>query len=119
MKKDFRRKSLLFSILIYSCFVAAQLKADDTHYKNMLVGERAATMGGTYVAISDDSTGCYYNPAGIAYAVGDSLSGSGNVLHLCLTTLAYSKNTNLTRFAFHMWSRKHLLNTRIWFSIIR
>ncbi|SVD36446.1 uncharacterized protein METZ01_LOCUS389300, partial [marine metagenome] len=34
--------------MIYSCFAAAQLKADDTHYKNMLVGERAATMGGTY-----------------------------------------------------------------------
>ena len=66
MKKDFGIKSLLFSILIYSCFATAQLKADDTHYKNMLIGERAATMGGTYVAISDDSTGCYYNSAGIA-----------------------------------------------------
>jgi hypothetical protein len=93
MKKDFRRKSLLFSILIYSCFVAAQLKADDTHYKNMLVGERAATMGGTYVAISDDSTGCYYNPAGIAYAVGDSLSGSGNVLHKMKTVYSETIGT--------------------------
>ena len=93
MKKDFRRKSLLFSILIYSCFSAAQLKADDTHYKNMLVGERAATMGGTYVAISDDSTGCYYNPAGIAYAVGESLSGSGNVLHKMKTVYSETIGT--------------------------
>ena len=76
MKNVFRRKSLLFSVSMISCFAAAQLHADDKHYKNMLLGERAATMGGTYVAISDDSTGCYYNPAGIAYAVGDSLSGS-------------------------------------------
>ena len=57
MKNVFRRKSLLLSILIISCFTVAQLHADENHYKNMLVGERAATMGGTYVAISDDSTG--------------------------------------------------------------
>jgi len=50
-------------------------------------------MGGTYVAISDDSTGCYYNPAGIAYAVGDSLSGSGNVLHKMKTVYSETIGT--------------------------
>ena len=87
------RKSLLLSILIISCFTVAQLHADDNHYKNMLLGERAATMGGTYVAISDDSTGCYYNPAGIAYAVGDSLSGSGNVMHKMKTVYSETIGT--------------------------
>ena len=81
MKNVLRKLWLHFSILIFVGFGATQLQADDAHYKNMLIGERAATMGGSYVAISDDSTGCYYNPAGIAYAVGDSLSGSGNMLH--------------------------------------
>ena len=81
MKNGLRKLWLHFSILIFVGFGATQLQADDAHYKNMLIGERAATMGGSYVAISDDSTGCYYNPAGIAYAVGDSLSGSGNMLH--------------------------------------
>ena len=81
MKKDFSNIWLRFSILIFVCSFAYQLHADDAHYKNMLIGERAATMGGSYVAVSDDSTGCYYNPGGIAYAVGDSLSGSGNVMH--------------------------------------
>ena len=81
MKKDFSNIWLRFSILIFVCSFASQLHADDAHYKNMLIGERAATMGGSYVAVSDDSTGCYYNPGGIAYAVGDSLSGSGNVMH--------------------------------------
>ena len=93
MKNDFRRNSLFLSILVISCFTAAKLQADDTHYKNMLLGERAATMGGTYVAISDDSTGCYYNPAGIAYAVGDSLSGSGNVVHKMKTVYSETIGT--------------------------
>ena len=81
MKNVLRKLWLHFSILIFVGFGGTQLQADDAHYKKMLIGERAATMGGSYVAISDDSTGCYYNPAGIAYAVGDSLSGSGNMLH--------------------------------------
>ena len=89
MKNVLRKLWLHFSILIFVGFGATQLQADDAHYKNMLIGERAATMGGSYVAISDDSTGCYYNPAGIAYAVGDSLSGSGNMLHKMKTV--YSK----------------------------
>ena len=93
MKKDFRRKSLLFSILIFVGFATNQLYADEDHYKNMLIGERAATMGGSYVAISDDSTGCYYNPAGIAYAVGDSLSGSGNMLHKMKTVYSEAIGT--------------------------
>ena len=93
MKYALRQISLSFSILFISCFVATQLYADVDHYKNMLVGERAATMGGTYVAISDDSTGCYYNPAGIAYAVGDSLSGSGNMLHKMKTVYSEAIGT--------------------------
>ncbi len=82
MKKDLSNLWLPFNVfLIIICITASKLHADDAHYKNMLIGERAATMGGSYVAVSDDSTGCYYNPGGIAYAVGDSLSGSGNVMH--------------------------------------
>ena len=82
MKKDLSNLWLPFNVLlIIICITPSGLHADDAHYKNMLIGERAATMGGSYVAVSDDSTGCYYNPGGIAYAVGDSLSGSGNVMH--------------------------------------
>ena len=82
MKKDLSNSWFPFSVFfIIICITPSELHADDAHYKNMLIGERAATMGGSYVAVSDDSTGCYYNPGGIAYAVGDSLSGSGNVMH--------------------------------------
>ena len=82
MKKDLSYLWLPFNVFfIIICITPSELHADDAHYKNMLIGERAATMGGSYVAVSDDSTGCYYNPGGIAYAVGESLSGSGNVMH--------------------------------------
>jgi len=93
MKNVLRKLWLHFSILIFVGFGGTQLQADDAHYKNMLIGERAATMGGSYVAISDDSTGCYYNPAGIAYAVGDSLSGSGNMLHKMKTVYSEAIGT--------------------------
>ena len=93
MKNVLRKLWLHFSILIFVGFGATQLQADEDHYKNMLIGERAATMGGSYVAISDDSTGCYYNPAGIAYAVGDSLSGSGNMLHKMKTVYSEAIGT--------------------------
>ena len=93
MDNALRKLCLIFSILIFVGFATAQLHADEDHYKNMLIGERAATMGGSYVAISDDSTGCYYNPAGIAYAVGDSLSGSGNMLHKMKTVYSEAIGT--------------------------
>lgn len=58
--------------------VAPGVFADDFHYVNMLVGNRAAGLGGAYTAISDDPAGCYYNPAGIAFSPFVSLSASVN-----------------------------------------
>jgi long-subunit fatty acid transport protein len=52
--------------------------ADDYHYTNLLIGDRAAGMGGAYVGVSDDATGLYYNPAGIVYSSGGNLSASVN-----------------------------------------
>lgn len=56
--------------------------ADEFHYNNILVGERASGMGGTYTALSDDPSGLYYNPAGIVYASGRNLSASVNAFHM-------------------------------------
>jgi long-chain fatty acid transport protein len=67
---------------------AGVAQADDNHYINMLVGDRAAGMGGAYTAVADDTAGLFYNPAGIVYAPGSSLSGSMN---------AYQETT--TRYA--------------------
>ena len=60
---------LLFPILTFG---------DDSHYINILVGDRAGAMAGAYTAVSDDPSGMYYNPAGIAYASENNLSVSVN-----------------------------------------
>lgn len=52
--------------------------ADDFHYVNTIVGNRASGVAGAYAALSDDPAGCYYNPAGIAFAPNLSLSASMN-----------------------------------------
>jgi long-chain fatty acid transport protein len=55
--------------------------ADDFHYNNFLIGDRASGMGGAYTAVSDDPTGLFYNPAGIVYSTGRNLSASVNAYY--------------------------------------
>jgi long-chain fatty acid transport protein len=55
--------------------------ADEFHYSNTLIGDRASGLGGAYTAISDDAAGLYYNPAGIIRSSGRSLSVSVNVFY--------------------------------------
>ncbi len=61
--------------------ISSPVYSDITHYKNVLVGDRAATMGGAFIAISSDASGTYYNPSGIAFYKGGGLSASANVFH--------------------------------------
>lgn len=70
---------IAYCILFVFCRFPAL--ADEYHYVNLLVGERSAGMGGAYTAIADDPSGCYYNPAGLVYATGRSLSVSVNAYH--------------------------------------
>jgi len=65
-------------IILAAVMAASAAQADDYHYINMLVGDRAAGMGGAYTAVADDTAGLFYNPSGIVYAPGSSLSGSMN-----------------------------------------
>ncbi len=58
---------------------AAPARADDNHYQSMLIGDRALGLGGAFTAISDDASGAYYNPAGLAEAPYSSLSLSASV----------------------------------------
>jgi long-chain fatty acid transport protein len=68
--------TVVFILGIYSVSLA-----DDFHYNNILVGDRASGMGGAYTAVSDDPTGMYYNPAGIVYSTMRNLSASVNTFY--------------------------------------
>lgn len=56
-------------------------KADQYHYLNILVGERAMGLGGAFTAVADDASGVVYNPAGIAFALSNDISGSANAFY--------------------------------------
>jgi len=52
-------------ILIFSVIFFPALYAEPFHYQNILQGESAAGMGGAFTGLADDSSACFYNPAGI------------------------------------------------------
>jgi len=81
MSKSDKLSSLIAycSLLIAHCSLLSPAFADEYHYNNIIIGDRASGIGGAYTAISDDASGCYYNPAGIVLAPGRSLSASANV----------------------------------------
>ncbi len=75
-------KKSLFCLGLAACAaISSTARADDNHYLNMIIGDRASGMGGAYTAVSDDPSGMYYNPAGIVYGVGDEMSASMNAYH--------------------------------------
>ena len=68
--------------MVFILFVTSSVStADEFHYNNMLIGDRATGMGGAYTGVSDDPSGLYYNPAGIVYTTGRNLSASVNAYY--------------------------------------
>ena len=68
-------------IALFTLLASSPLaRADQFHYKPLLIGERAAGLGGAFTAISDDPSGVCLNPAGIAYAMDSYFSLSANAL---------------------------------------
>jgi len=57
---------------------AAKAQGIESNYRPYLVGGRAAGMGGAFTALSDDGSGGYYNPGGLAFVRASSLSFSLN-----------------------------------------
>lgn len=70
---DQRMNALCACVLALYCCGAA---AAEFNYKQLLTGERAAGFAGAYVALSDDNTGMFYNPAGMVH-VSDAKSTAG------------------------------------------
>src|SRR3990172_2529925 len=70
--------SFVFLLLTSHVSLLTEVMADEYHYNNILIGDRAAGMAGAYTAISDDPSGLYYNPAGIVFAPRRSFSASVN-----------------------------------------
>lgn len=69
---------LLLAALTALMSIYSVASADEFHYNNLLIGDRASGMGGAYTAVSDDATGMYYNPAAIMYAGDRNFSASVN-----------------------------------------
>lgn len=87
MSKSYATKlALAGALLICASAFFSTASADEYHYNNILIGERAMGMGGAYTAISDDPSGLYYNPAGIVYGYAPNLSASVNSFHTSQTT---------------------------------
>ncbi|TAL16388.1 hypothetical protein EPN96_09660 [bacterium] len=81
-----RRISLSLAASLALVLPAFSSFADDSHYVNMIIGDRASGMGGAYTAVSDDPSGMYYNPAGIVFGSGDEMSASMNAYQKTRTT---------------------------------
>jgi len=69
------------AVALFGLLTVGAAVADEFHYTNLLIGDRASGMGGAYTAVADDPSGLYYNPAGIVYTVGSNVSGSMNAFH--------------------------------------
>ena len=74
-KKDTIARGFLLLLFVG---LSGSVFPDSYHNITTLVGEKAAGIGGAYTAISDDPSGMFYNPAGIAFAPDNFVSISAN-----------------------------------------
>ncbi len=79
---DFANSGLRSACAVAVVLVPLIGNADEYHYQNILIGERAAGLAGAYTAISDSPAGLYYNPSGIVYAASGNVSASVNAYHV-------------------------------------
>jgi hypothetical protein len=69
------------AVAVGSLLLAGNAAADQFHYNNFIMGDRAVGLGGAYSAVSDDASGVVYNPAGLAFALSNDISGSANAFY--------------------------------------
>ncbi len=68
----------VFCIVVMGLVVSPVVLGDNFHYRNTLMGDRAAALGGAFVAIADDPSGAFYNPAGMCLSTENYFSLSVN-----------------------------------------
>jgi hypothetical protein len=76
------------TLLVAISVVPAFARGDDSNFRPYVIGGRAAGMGGAFTALSDDGSGPYFNPGGIAFARRSSLSLTASVYGIVRGTLA-------------------------------
>ena len=59
-------KCVLTALIVFCCSIQIYAQKYTAEFLNMGVGARALGMGGAFVAIANDATACYWNPAGLA-----------------------------------------------------
>lgn len=84
--KPMKRNIHLSATALMACLTIQGAQADQYHYTNLLIGDRASGLGGAYTAIADDPSGLFYNPAGIIYGSDSNVSGSMNAYQMSSTT---------------------------------
>lgn len=92
---------LATKLISISLLMSGLLKADEYHYKNLLVGTKAIGLGGAFTAISDDLSAVFFNPAGLTNTK-ESNSASISTFAWEKTTFeeAFSDGTDFTRSSF-------------------
>lgn len=68
-------------IFMFTWCVSGVSVAEQSYYRNVIIGERAQGLGGAYAGVSDDASGVYYNPGGLAFAQSNDISGSANAFY--------------------------------------
>ena len=65
--------ALLLSTALLAAPTGRAHAGGDTHYQDVLIGDRAAGMGGAFTALSGEAAAAYYNPAGIIATTSSTL----------------------------------------------
>ncbi|MBI3994709.1 MAG: outer membrane protein transport protein, partial [Nitrospirae bacterium] len=88
----FANRIVRFVALIWFCSwtpgSVSTAEAGVYNYYDVMIGGRAAQMGGAFTALSDDATAAYFNPAGLAQISTPSFSVSANGLDIQTYTIS-------------------------------
>jgi hypothetical protein len=91
-----RPAGLLFA-MVWTILLSQPSFADEGRYQDYVVGARAMGLGGAFAAISDDSSGIFYNPAGIVDVRKGSLSISTSLYGFEFSGVSLSDSSAMQR----------------------